>query len=103
MTAAVFDAGHGRAKIIVGGRTDQRGNPFAGGSGQIYAWGESRKIANKLLERLDSVVPETPEPATAHSAAPASVSEELQRLAELHAKGVLDDTEFRAAKARLLG
>ena len=34
---------------------------------------------------------------------PMSDSEELNRLADLHHRGVLSDEEFAAAKARLLG
>lgn len=33
----------------------------------------------------------------------ADVSKELERLAQLHKQGILDDAEFKAAKAKLLG
>lgn len=40
---------------------------------------------------------------TARAAAPpASLADELQKLAELHASGVLNDTEFTAARQRLI-
>lgn len=37
------------------------------------------------------------------AAAPPSLAAELERLAALHARGALDDAEFRAAKRKLLG
>ncbi len=50
--------------------------------------------------------PTAPAPAPTRVATPsagASTSDELTRLAELHASGVLTDKEFKAAKAKLLG
>jgi hypothetical protein len=51
-----------------------------------------------------------PSPAPAHAAAPVaaaplapSTTDELTRLAELHRSGSLNDDEFTAAKAKLLG
>ncbi|MDQ8045478.1 MAG: 2TM domain-containing protein [Solirubrobacteraceae bacterium] len=59
-----------------------------------------------------AATPVAPTPAPTPAPAPASVdvtkaaggptAKELSRLAELHASGVLDDDEFRAAKAKLL-
>jgi putative oligomerization/nucleic acid binding protein len=46
---------------------------------------------------------ETAAPEARASTGAAGISAELERLAELHAAGVLDDEEFRAAKARVLG
>ena len=50
----------------------------------------------------------TPPPAPARRPAPApaaapNVTTELERLAELRAKGVLTEEEFQAQKARILG
>ena len=51
--------------------------------------------------------PSQPAAAPAPSAAPAApaddTSAKLQELADLHAKGVLSDEEFAAAKAKALG
>jgi len=47
-----------------------------------------------------------PPPATATAAAPAPAEDgmaQLEKLAEMHGDGLLDDAEFAAAKERLLG
>ncbi|RMI06555.1 SHOCT domain-containing protein, partial [Cellulomonas triticagri] len=44
-----------------------------------------------------------PAPAAALPAGGADLLGQLERLGQLHASGVLDDSEFAAAKARLLG
>ncbi len=102
MTASVFALGDSESKVVVGGKREQKGSPFGGG-GQVFDWGEKGKITQKLLEHLDRVVPETPEPAVSSTAsATASTADELQRLADLRARGVLTEEEFAAAKAKLL-
>jgi Short C-terminal domain len=98
----VFALGEGKSKVVVGGKREQKGSPFGGG-GQVFDWGEKGKITRKLLAQLDRVVPETPEPTVSSTAsATASAAEELQRLADLRAQGVLTEDEFAAAKAKLL-
>lgn len=52
---------------------------------------------NRRVVRVDDV----DEPAA--RAAPVSTADELSKLADLHARGVLSDEEFAAQKARLLG
>src|SRR5262249_10401936 len=54
MTVIVSAEGEG-ARLTIGGTRDQRGNPFGGGGGQVYDWGEAGKISRKFLERLDAV------------------------------------------------
>lgn len=44
-----------------------------------------------------------PEPAPVPAAAGSDLTAQLQQLAQLHAAGVLNDEEFAAAKAKLLG
>jgi hypothetical protein len=100
MTASVFDESPGRARIVLGGRRAQRGNIFGGG-GQVYDWGERGKITRTYFDRLDRVLPEIPVDPTPQRQGP-TTSDELERLAELHTSGVLDDDEFKAAKAKLL-
>src|SRR5215472_15606800 len=46
--------------------------------------------------------PPAPAPAEAQAAGP-SMADQLNQLADLHRQGVLDDAEFAAAKAKLLG
>jgi hypothetical protein len=65
-------------------------------------------VANRQYQRrtaADGELVQTP-PAVAAPPAPAApegLVEQLERLAGLRAAGVLDDAEFAAAKARLLG
>jgi hypothetical protein len=57
---------------------------------QQRAWNDQLQQAYSSTRRVDQ-----PAPA-------AGLSEQLRSLGELHDTGVLDDTEFAAAKARLL-
>jgi hypothetical protein len=103
MTATVFAVGEAESKVVMGGKREQKGSPFGGG-GQVYDWGEKGKITRKLLEQLDRVLPETPEPAVSSpTSGTASTVAELQGLADLKAQGLLSEDEFEAAKAKLLG
>lgn len=54
-----------------------------------------KKVGGVLLDKIN---PESPP-----VAAKADVSHELERLSQLYAAGVLDESEFKAAKAKLLG
>jgi phage tail tape-measure protein len=54
-----------------------------------------KKLGGSLLNKFGSKD-------KAESAEKVDVSAELQKLAKLHKDGVLDDEEFKAAKARLL-
>lgn len=56
-----------------------------------------KKVGGKILDRMNGKKEEA-----AHSGAKPDVTAELERLAKLHKQGVLDDDEFKAAKARLL-
>lgn len=60
--------------------------------------------AREEAAQAQAVAPPPPQPAPA---APVGVSDDLivqlSKLAELHAAGALDDAEFAAAKAQLLG
>jgi uncharacterized membrane protein YdbT with pleckstrin-like domain len=65
----------------------------------IYHEGEKNK--KRMYLGHDGTGP-APAPATSAPAAP-SVTTELERLARLHADGVLTDEEFAAQKAKILG
>lgn len=73
----------------------------------IFALGASpgKRLIDKLKDGLrstDALEESTPvEVRPAHHAT--SVSDELAKLADLHARGLLDAEEFKAAKAKLLG
>ncbi len=56
-------------------------------------------FARDLVERIESA---KCEPASEVAAAPA-LEEQIAKLHNLHQAGALSDTEFAAAKARLLG
>jgi hypothetical protein len=102
MSITVFEEAPDLCRVVAAGTRAQRGN--FGGGGQLFDWGERGKVAREFFEALDDAIPETPEPAggATDKTTPSSSVGELERLAELHRSGALDDEEFRAAKARLL-
>jgi len=69
--------------------------------------GESpgKRLIDKLKDGLRSTnaFQEAPSEGVRAEQGGGDISEQLARLAELHAKGVLDADEFKAAKAKLLG
>lgn len=72
---------------------------------RIFDHGEKQEIGGLFFETLDHVLPGVPEhnvTPTASNEGPSAVSE-LERLADLHARGSLTDEEFAKAKARILG
>jgi Short C-terminal domain len=117
MTARIIPDADG-TKVEIGGKPK---------NGQPYDWGESLRIARKVIEKLYAVVNTTPEPAqekaegssdaiaasvpirpdtgptASTGAAPGSTAGEIERLAQLHTQGALTDEEFAAAKAKILG
>ena len=56
-----------------------------------------KKVGGQLLDKFGGK-----EKSAANVAKKADVTAELERLAKLHKQGVLDDAEFKAAKAKLL-
>ena len=74
----------------------------ATGTGATAACSKAGKISRKFLERLDGVLPQTPEP-EAPTQTSDSFAAEIERISALHAQGALTDDEFAAAKKRLLG
>jgi hypothetical protein len=65
-------------------------------------WGKVNAGVAKLRELVAAA--HTPAPASADGgASPASIADELAKLASLRDSGVLSDAEFDAAKKRLLG
>jgi Ribosomal protein L7/L12 C-terminal domain/Short C-terminal domain len=63
-------------------------------------WNAVRTAVARLRQLIDAAHTESPQSA---AAPPSSLADELRKLADLHESGVLDDTEFSAAKQRLLG
>lgn len=70
---------------------------------QVVGWGEKDRVVKRFLDTLDQTVAATPEPTASENLGNASDdTEELERLAKLHASGALTDEEFAAAKAKIL-
>ena len=93
-SALVETADEDRARVSLGAST-------AGfQSIRVFDWGERREITELFFVTLARALPDVSEPR--RPAQSASAVGELERLAELHARGALDDDEFRRAKQRLL-
>ena len=86
---------------VVGGGAYMAGKHMAQKQDDQYA-AESEQ--NQRLDDLEGQQPQQQQPAPA-PAAPASSAtvDQLKQLADLHQQGVLTDSEFAAAKAKLLG
>jgi len=65
-----------------------------------YKAGQRRTQQDQYNEQTQAAPPAAPAPA---APAPADSTAELERLAKLHESGALNDEEFAAAKAKLLG
>lgn len=77
-------------------------------AGVAYRAGQRRVQQDEANEQASAAYQATqatpaPAPAPAAAPAPADSTAELERLAKLHESGALTDTEFAAAKSRLLG
>jgi hypothetical protein len=111
-TAAVEAIDARTTRVVIGGKTAQSGNPFSGGAGTVYTFGELKSVAGKVFQRVEAIlVDEGVDVQPAESEVQVEPQEEsrdgftakLERLADLHARGALNDEEFSAAKAKLLG
>jgi hypothetical protein len=93
------------SRMLVGGSLAKGGMPIGGGA-QIGAWGEKKALTRKFFEAVTAALPTVPEPAQAATGGAGqekTIGEQIAALAELHSGGSLTDSEFAAAKARLLG
>lgn len=111
--SATFIAEQGdKCKVVLGGGTAMRGNPFGGG-GQVAAWGEKGTVAERFLGRVAHELQAMPAvgrlidgpPSSGGAAGPsdtASRVEALDRLARLHRDGMINDQEFATLKAELV-
>ena len=69
--------------------------------GEIIAWDINKSEAPKFLEAAQAAL--AARASAGHTSPPsASIADELSKLADLHARGLLSDSEFASAKARLL-
>ena len=68
-----------------------------------YKAGQRRTQQSQYDDQAQAPQAAPPAPAPAPAASPADSTAELERLAKLHESGALNDEEFAAAKAKLLG
>ena len=71
-----------------------------------YKAGQRRTQQNQYNDQAQAAYAQTQAPQAAPAPAPAPPADstaELERLAKLHESGALNDEEFAAAKAKLLG
>jgi ribosomal protein L7/L12 len=109
MTGAVILQGPGQsghsASYWRGTRDDPRKAPNA--IPVAADWGEVKASVTRLQSQLDQAhrdlaTPPVPSPAVLPTAGASSIADEIRKLAELRDAGVLDETEFAAAKQRLI-
>jgi hypothetical protein len=103
LSATVVPDGPSQSLMLVGGSLAKGGMPMGGGA-QVGAWGEKGGLTRRFYETVEAILPQTPEPASAGGGGDQeSVATQIAKLAALRASGALTDSEFAAAKARLLG
>jgi Short C-terminal domain len=92
LRAAVVGGGAYVAGKSMGRRAEQQGQAEADQDDRISA-----------LEQQQQQPPPAPAPQAPAAAQPSPMIDQLNQLAALHQQGVLTDTEFATAKAKLLG
>ncbi|MDA8590186.1 SHOCT domain-containing protein [Luminiphilus sp.] len=104
LTVSLFPDGDD-TNVVIGGRLAKGGTALTGGGSQLFAWGEKDKLSKAFLENIEKILPSIPtvsssaDQATGQSG---SVAEEIKKLLTLREAGVLSDSEFEAAKTKLL-
>jgi len=101
MTATITARGSSRSVVTLGGSTAMRGNVFGGG-GQVVSWGEKTKIANTVIAKVAELLPTVLEPGDPVNSRGEGIAAELERLSDLRDRGVISNSDFDAAKAKLL-
>jgi Short C-terminal domain len=104
MTGAVIIQAPGQTGVSTSYWRDKDSDPFkAPNAIPISAdWREVTDAVARLRELIDAAHTEPPQQAASDVATPASLADELRKLAELHQSGILNDAEFSAAKQRIL-
>ena len=100
LTATLIAAGRG-SQLVMGGSLGK-----GRGGSQVVSWGEKGRVIQKYADKVAELLPQIPEPKPAPAAKPratVSTADELAKLAQLRASGVLTPAEFEAQKAKLLG
>lgn len=99
MTVTVI--GHvGSTRVAVTGGLAKKGTIVTGG--QLVSSGEKGALTRRFLEALDRALNETLETESSRAASGDDATTELERLADLHGRGVLTDEEFAAAKSKMI-
>ncbi len=88
---------------VVAGTATAVSNRVSRRQAQRWQGQEYEQQAQAAYAAQPPPVPAAPAPAAPAAPAEESLSDQLARLADLKAQGVLTDEEFTAAKARLLG
>ena len=87
----------------VSGRVQRRqAEKYASRDAQIYA-DRNAAYQQDVYEQQAQAAPPPPPPAPAAAAADETPADQIARLGELKAQGLLTDEEFAAAKAKVLG
>lgn len=98
---AVFS---GYIQFTIPGGNESRGGLLAAAQDEntfMFAHVKNNATAKEIKDYIDSKIRTLRVPQAAHSAT--SLSDELQKLAQLREQGVLSEDEFRAAKRKLIG
>jgi hypothetical protein len=96
LRAAVVGGGAYVAGKSMGRRSEQQGQAEADQDDRISALEQQQQAPQ-------APAPQAPAPQAPAAAQPSPMIDQLNQLAALHQQGVLTDTEFATAKAKLLG
>lgn len=91
----------GYLQFTVPGGNESKGGVFSAASDEnTFMFAGQNDLALEIKEYIEKRIHELHQPQTAPSSS--SISEEIQKLADMKAKGIISDEEFQAAKRRLL-
>lgn len=103
--SAGFTSGY--IQFTIAGGNESRGGVFdAAGDENTFMFsgsGSNNQIAEIIKNYIETRIQELRSPKPAPSGNSGGIADEIRKLADLKAQGVLSDAEFQAAKAKLLG
>ncbi len=92
----------GYLQFTIPGGNESRGGAFAAASDEnTFMFKGQNELALEIKGYIEKRIQELHKPQATSSSL--SISDEIQKLAEMKAKGILSDEEFQAAKRRLIG
>ena len=86
---------------VAGGNESIGGVLTAISDENTFSFAGQNELASEIKEYIEKRIQELRKPQASSSSL--SLSNEIQKLAEMKAKGILSDEEFQAAKRRLIG